>query len=420
MVALKYSTPILTLAIAVNFALPIIFYFKYGESEKRKLNNETFFFRALFVLYLISFVLSIFFSIAPLGSVFNATIKFFVKNFIMLYLFQRCLNDNKDLKLFVCTVCVIGILISGLGILESAIKDNPVQDFIYFSAPNAGSESYNGRVWYVPPSIRGALQMRFNMVRAYSFFNIHIAFGIASLLLGFFLAILVKNKCYIINKRFLWLSIVLLLSGIFAANSKTAMVGLLILLLALFSIQQIFNFKIWIGVGIILIVALVYFPNYALNYLALFDSSVAEEGGGSSIEMRKNQFRVARMLFEMNPIFGNGVGSIDFIQRHNNAASGILGAESSWMQILPERGLLGAFVYIYWYVFTFKKLRLIVPTKIVFYFLASILIMETATGILDMALYGAIVIAIRRFYMLKHIDRVTEKYKRLKYTQNNG
>lgn len=67
MVALKYTSPILTLSIAINFILPLIFLYKYILKNKRtELTNEPFFFNKVFVLYLISYILSIIFSIAPL------------------------------------------------------------------------------------------------------------------------------------------------------------------------------------------------------------------------------------------------------------------------------------------------------------------------------------------------------------------
>ena len=55
MVALKYTSPILTLSIAINFILPLIFLYKYILKNKRtELTNEPFFFNKVFVLYLIS------------------------------------------------------------------------------------------------------------------------------------------------------------------------------------------------------------------------------------------------------------------------------------------------------------------------------------------------------------------------------
>ena len=144
---------------------------------------------------------------------------------------------------------------------------------------------------------------------------------------------------------------------------------------------------------------MIYFPGYINNYLSLFNPDIATEGGGSSIKGRQIQFETALRLFYLNPIFGNGCGSIPILKVTQNA-NDILGAESSWMQILPERGIFGAIVYIYWYIYVFKKLLINVPKKITLYLLLSIFVMETATGMLDMALYSTIIIATRKFFQI--------------------
>lgn len=405
MIALKYTSPILTLSIAVNFTLPIIFFCKYIlPNKKNELTNEPFFFKKVFILYLISYTLSIIFSIAPFAAIINTTLKFFVKNFLMVYLFQLCLKDKKDLYLFLKAVVIVGILISGLGLLESVIQDNPIQNFIHYSAPNAGSDAYRDRVYYIPPAIRGTMAMRYGMVRAYSFFGIPIAFGIACIFLGFFLFLFIRTKKYVFKPYIMWGTLLLLISGVFTANSKTGMIGLFIILFCFFKPKQIFNFKIILPILTIITIVAIYFPGYINNYLSLFDADIATEGGGSSIKGRQMQFEIAMRLFNLNPLFGNGCGSISILKVTQNA-SDIMGAESSWMQILPERGIFGAIVYIYWYIYVFKKLSITVPKRITLYLLLSILIMETATGMLDMALYCTIIIATRKFFQLYKKDK---------------
>ena len=400
MVALKYTSPILTLSIAINFILPLIFLYKYILKNKRtELTNEPFFFNKVFVLYLISYILSIIFSIAPFATIINATLKFFIKNFLMVYLFQLCLKTQKELYLFLKTIIIISILISGLGLIESIIHNNPIQNFIYYSAPNAGSEIYRDRVYYIPPTIRGTMAMRYGMVRAYSFFGIPITFGIACILLGFFLFLFIRTNKYIFKPYIMWGTLVLLICGVFTANSKTGLIGLFIILFCFFSPKQIFNLKITLPILTIIFIIMIYFPGYINNYLSLFNPDIATEGGGSSIKGRQIQFETALRLFYLNPIFGNGCGSIPILKVTQNA-NDILGAESSWMQILPERGIFGAIVYIYWYIYVFKKLLINVPKKITLYLLLSIFVMETATGMLDMALYSTIIIATRKFFQI--------------------
>lgn len=71
----------------------------------------------------------------------------------------------------------MAIIITCLGLFEAILKDNPWLDFVYFNSPH--DESTIGRLFYIPPSVGGSLEMRLGMVRAYSTFGIHIAFGTA-------------------------------------------------------------------------------------------------------------------------------------------------------------------------------------------------------------------------------------------------
>lgn len=172
----------------------------------------------------------------------------------------------------------------------------------------------------------------------------------------------------------------------------------MILVFSIYSAKKILNPKIFVPIIIVCLIVILFFPDYLNNYTGLFDSKVAEEGGGSTIEGRQSQFRVAQKMFEMNPLFGNGPGSIGTLKAIG--FGDIKGAESSWMQILPERGLFGAIVYLFTYACVFKKFKPILGTKGIFFFLLSLFVMETATGILDMAVWGTVLIVVRRTTIL--------------------
>lgn len=88
----------------------------------------------------------------------------------------------------------------------------------------------------------------------------------------------------------------------------------------------------------------------------------------------------------MNPLFGNGMGAISILRKIGNNDL-ILGAESSFMQILPERGLLGIIGYIVTYIMLFSYGKRFLPFSLCFFFLLSLAIMEFATGILNMAIW---------------------------------
>ena len=263
-------------------------------------------------------------------------------------------------------------------------------------------------MFYVPPQLGGDLEIRYGMVRARSFFGLHITFGFFCLMYLYLLMVYSEKKWeFITNDKLLKSSIILLVMGIVMGNSKTSYIGLMILFFSIYSVGKIFNPTVIVSLIIGCLIIVLFFPDYLNNYIGLFDSDIAEEGGGSTIEGRQNQFKVAQAMFEMNPVFGNGPGSVGLLKDHG--FGDILGAESSWMQILPERGLFGAMMYVFTYVYLFIKNKPIWGSKKIFFFLLSLFVMETATGILDIAIWGTILIVVRRATILDQQNSVYVK-----------
>ena len=179
----------------------------------------------------------------------------------------------------------------------------------------------------------------------------------------------------------------MILMGVFLCNSKTGMVGLFFLFVSLFSLKQLITPKYAFIIFVCLTSMLIFVPEYFQNIVSLFDTDVAEEGGGSSVELRQQQFVAAQRMFMMNPIFGNGIGSLDILKKIGDN-SDILGAESVWMQILPERGLYGMIAHCYLYVACYKYFRRVIPIRILLFYLLAIFVMSTATGEITMVYWG--------------------------------
>lgn len=398
-VCLKYTPPAVSLVLAVD-ALLLFEYFIIRPSKKR-LNNTPFLFKTAFIAYLFSYVVSILFSIVPFTEILTRTIKYFIQNFIIVFLFQKALDGNEDIKLFFKTSFIIIIMMVSLGLYESVLKDNPVLDYVYLHAP---IDLIEGKIYYTPPfaSLLGDLQMRYGMVRAYSFFGIHIAFGCACVLLLYLYLYLFKHRLNYINKNYVIIGHILLLLGILLSNSKTPMVGLLFFFFAFFSFKEIFNIKTMVVLCILICVILMYAPNYFNNIIALFNADVAEDGGGSNVSMRVRQLDVALNMFSNNPLFGNGVGSISTMMKIGNNAD-LLGAESSWLKILPERGLIGVVAYLILYYQIFHKWKAVMKKRELIFFLCGLIAMETATGFMNFALYGCILVCIYRYRTLSNL-----------------
>ena len=400
-IALKYSSPVLSLTVCINLLLPIIFYFKKYNSKAlfKSLDNSKFFYKPLFIAYLISYAISTIFAIVPIsGSTLNSILKFFFTNFILVAIFQQCISKKEDIILFLKTCFIVLILLTTNGIYEVLTHNNIVCDYIFINAPDP--EIIKDRMYYIPPVLGGEREIRYGLVRANSFFSIHIAYGANCILLFFLFFALIRKKSNLVNNKILFLSLIMALFGVLACNSKTPLVGLAFFLCAFLRAKDIINIKVFFIAIIILLLALTYFPSLIDNLFSLFNPQLAEEGGGSTVKGRELQFEIVKKLFYMNPLFGNGMGSINAMKTIGNNAN-ILGAESSWFQILPERGLIGCAIYIYWYIYSFKKMKTIFPLKETIFFLLGLIVMETATGYLNMALYSSIIIILYKYNIYK-------------------
>ena len=391
-VAVKYTSPAMSLTTAVSLYL-IFFYFILWRYKKKQLNREKFFLTKPMLLILSSYILSLIFGVISTTQGINSIIKYFVTNFGIVFLAWKMMKTQTDIKLFVRSSVLICLLMTLLALSESVLKDNLWLDFVFYNSPQ--DETTVGRMFYDPNSI----ELRYGMVRARSFFGIHIAFGVACLMYLWLMQVQYVNKFSYIKTRSILALSILLGAGIFMANAKTGYFGLLIILLGLYPIRKLLNIKIIFPLIIGIIIIFGYFPEYLNNFLSLFNPEIADEGGGSTVELRKVQFRAAMEMFSMNPLLGNGPGAISVLKNFGNNAD-ILGAEGALLSILPERGLYGIFTFFYMYWHLFSKLRRTMPVKLLLSFLLALLAMELGAGQRDMGVWGVVLVAVVRMFQL--------------------
>lgn len=399
-IALWYTPPIMSLEVGVDMTLLLIYYMRLSKSNI--VNREPFILKDVIKWLVFSYTLSFVFSSVP-GEFFavKEIAKYYVQNIGALFILQRCLNTEEDVRLYFKTAMVIAVMIAGLGILESVMNDNPVQDFIYEITPH--DEYTAHRNHYKPPYLTksGDLSHRYGMVRAFSFFGLHNAFGRACVFLLYLLLSNYLHRLIPSNRKHVLFAILMLIGGVIVSNSKAPMFGLLILVLAFLGPRIRSGKHIFIPL-VFLIGIFACYPSYLKNYVSLFDPEVAMEGRGSTVALRMVQMEVAMSLFRMHPIIGNGIGSLNYFEKNTDLADGILGAESSLMQILPERGIIGLAVYFYMFYSLYKKCRGYIPKRELTFYLLSIIFMELTAGHLAMtALWCGVLIAVRRMSQLR-------------------
>ncbi len=395
-VAIRYYSPGVSLVVAVNIMLVFVYFiFEKTKRTHEKTNNESYILTSAMILAMISYIISIIFAEYPVNSGITKMMRDFLSGFFLIFLFQKSLVRKRDFFFFVKGCVIVSILIFVLGLIEFIFKDNPVLDFVYMNSPH--DDATSGRMWYTPPFLSGGLQTRFGLIRVFSFFNIPIAFGVTCVFLASFFAILYKDNYYVVSKKYSLVLLFILLFGVVACNSKAPMLGAIILFLYFFRPSYLFQVNILFFILVLIVVVMYITPDYIKNFVSLFDNDLAEEGRGSTVAMRQRQMEVALDMFFVNPLFGNGVGSIDVL-RDIAFNSDIQGAESIWLQILPERGLLGVFVYIALYLILYKAMIKYVPKKETLFFLILYLCMDSVTGNLNFGLWGCLIVAIRFYY----------------------
>ena len=400
-IALRYDSPGIALVVGINFILILLYFIKSSELDCETTNNnkEKFVLKPFMYASVLAYGFSMIFSLLFSTKGISAMIKFFVCDLGVLFLFQKALISDKDIRYFIRCCVIVVLLTVSLGLFESIFEDNPWLDYVYVNSPH--NEATHGRMFYVPPFIGDGVSMRYNMVRAYSFYGIHIAFGTCSLYFFFLLSAVFLNKWNrIMNMKVLLIFIALSAIGVFLANSKTAMVGMVIIVFALFKIKELLNFRILLLFIIVLSGVIIMFPEYLNNYISLVDSDVAEEGGGSTMMMRGQQFLVATDMWLQSPIFGNGPGSIEIMKKASFSYDDILGAESVWLRILPERGLFGAFVYLFMYLVLYKNFKKYIPRYQLGFYLFALLVLDTVSSTSNMCVAWGVLVALRRMYIL--------------------
>lgn len=402
-VSVLYHPQAISLTVAVNLSL-VLSYIFFRRNNTKRYNRENFPLTIYMILTIGSYLISSLFSVIPFSFSFNNIVKTIVQNFGIIYLFFKCIKNNSDIRLFLKTSAIVAILICFDGLIENITHINIVGDFIYETSPH--DISLRGRSYYIPYYITHSSVTRFGLSRCFSFFSIHIAFGVACVCLFFLFGVVLRNKWLVFenkntkyNMNFIRTCLFLLIIGIICSNSKTPILGFAIILFSFFTFRQFLDFKLIIPAIVILSLLIIY-TRFFDNFISLTDSQLAEEEGGSTVATRADQLKYILKLFEQSPIIGNGINAARYFSRNIYGFEAILGAESIWFTLLADQGVVGCLIYIYGFFACTKMCNDIIPRKVYIPLLVSIFVMETATGGLNMILYFSILIVIRKKYML--------------------
>lgn len=133
-VAVRYTSPAMSLTLAVDLFL-LIFYFLKARQRKRNFNKGKFILTKPMMLILFSYIMSLIFGVITTTQGINAIIKYFAANFGVVFLAWKVFDDDKDIKLFVKVSIGVCLMITILALSESILHDNLWLDFIFYNSP---------------------------------------------------------------------------------------------------------------------------------------------------------------------------------------------------------------------------------------------------------------------------------------------
>ncbi len=402
-VCVFYSPQAVALTVAMNLSLIVAYFAGVGRPRNVLFCRDKFSLKSFMLVMGFSILLSTIFSVIPFTDSVKVLVKTVVVDYLMVYIFFRCMADSGDVRLFGKVVVFVVLVIVFDGLIEMLSHLNLAGDFIYFTSPH--TNDLKGRSFYVPYSVRGGASMRFGLSRCYSFFGLHISFGATCAVIFYFL-MTIKRKMFKIYEKdnsfyqlVLNIAIVFAVIGVFISNSKTPLLGFLVVIFAFYGFNSLFKARVLLPLIMGVLVLFFFFPEYINNILSLTDESLAEEGGGSSASMRKMQLQYILKMFYSSPLVGNGINAAAYFSRNVIGFDKILGAESRWFKLLADQGVLGCLAYVFQYFVVYRFGKKIIPRKELFFFLLSVLVMETVTGGINMLLWLPCMIAVRRMYL---------------------
>lgn len=311
----------------LSLAILIIFVFKYGL--KNLLSIIDFPFKKPFLLIAVSLVISNFFAETKH---YPTVIISIISELFIVFVFWYLLNKEKNItmKRLVNYSFAYALIIVCYTIFETITRSNPIVE--YLNQVNA--YSFEGLI----------TEVRFGLKRSQSIFAMHTTNGAVSMLL-FVFCYYAYAYGYFKKRKFLYYITFLLVFVVFSTGARSVILGLVISLLSVVYIGRV-KLKYILGFLVSIIFVYLCFRMYLNEILNSFIDTKNVQGSNS--DMRAIQFGIAFMFLQQSLWIGNGISyTWEFaLPLHEE----LLGAESLWIPIMIDRGLLGIFSFVLFFV----------------------------------------------------------------------
>lgn len=358
--------PLLTLEDFMSIVFVFLFILKSKTLNKSRMCIP---FQIPFIFLVISFSLSMIFSVAGISTEISQWIKIVINNILVITVIWNSVETKEDFD-FAFKLITIVIFISCIyGLAEYALKSNPLT--LYEQTLNKDSSKVISFI-YENTSERG--------YRVNSIFEHAIGAGINwGLYFAFTLNYFINKKEPLPFSKLAFVTMCLCVVCMLLTKMRSGM-----LFTALATLGSL-NFKkektyVLVTIGIILLfgVGSILDKNGIISKLfnSLFNGASV---GGSTASMRFNQLGNAISLMKYSPVFG--LGQKYRLVMSNQYIDGLLGTESVWFFVIPCFGILGVISWVIYFVYLVYKIPRYFRNRQAFFLALAYFVTYTMTSV---------------------------------------
>ncbi|MBO9595207.1 MAG: O-antigen ligase family protein [Niabella sp.] len=365
---LKFSAPSLT----VTFALNIFFAFLYCiRFPVKKLVNP---FTNPCLILLCSYLFAAFFPVNNFNESFLKIVQFGVNDLVIVHVVFAAIRNPRDLKLLISYLSVAILVSLGYGVFSYVTASNPVVDF---EIALAGSQTEEIKMLSYMNTERG-IRLQSLFMSPFMFSLTIVSYLYMVLIIHFYFKSFFKKY-----SRYMMYLIGSIAVVVFLSNSRSTILPFVIVT-PLLLLRMPERYRTIITVGCILTVLTLPFVMDKLTIITSVFDEQSKSVAGSSLAMRGTQYAIALNSFYEAPLVGHGLGYTSILRSSNYD---LYGAESVWIPILVEQGIVGVVLYLLFFagliaVDKFRGKRLIVMSIPVYY-----LLLVTMNGAVSISLY---------------------------------
>lgn len=282
------------------------------------------------------------------------------------YIFWCVWKEKPDatLRVFVRTTILFSLVLAVYCIYEGLSRQNPYIDFM------------NSHGYY--PDVLFRDEVRNGIKRVQGFYAIYTT--VAGLSLNYICIALLALEKRLYRRNLLIVTVVLLFVMAFFTGMRSGIVSLCICLL-MFASRKYFRLKTMLTLALVLVVSFALFGDF---FQSFYDSIIhTDKVQGSTEEGRALQLEASLIAFNNSPLYGNGSGYTfnELIFMYPQLA----GADSVWMSLMIDNGIIGILSYVVLVVACFKFCNK--HNKRLIFYTAGVLCSQTIASVTHFPLY---------------------------------